>query len=261
MTQFSLRQQAFLEKEMRQKQFVFFSRIFLFIFLLSLWEIAGRQKWIDVFFFSSPSRILYALLDMVKNKSLFLHVGLTMGETLLSFSIVTILTLFVALLLWSNRALAQILEPYLILCNSLPKSALAPLFIVWFGHNVKTILIAGISVAIFGSILTLYTQFKEMNDEKSKLIYTLGGNQFHVLSKVILPASVPMIFSTMKVNIGLCLVGVIIGEFLVAKAGLGYLIMYGSQVFKLDWVMLSIFLLCGIALILYKILAIAEKKL
>ena len=152
-------------------------------------------------------------------------------------------------------------EPYLVVLNSLPKSALAPLFIVWFGTGFKTIVIAGMSVAIFGSILQLYQYFLQTDPEFYKLIYTLGGSRWHILRYILLPGSRQMILSGMKVNIGLCLVGVVIGEFLAARRGLGYLIIYGSQVFKLDWVLLAILILCLIAMGMYKILdRIMHKK-
>ena len=150
-------------------------------------------------------------------------------------------------------------KPYLVVLNSLPKSALAPLLIVWLGANSKTIIVAGMSVAIFGSILNLYTEFKTVDPEKIKLIYTLHGTKRHALTKVILPGSVPAIISNMKVNIGLCLVGVIIGEFLAARNGLGYLIIYSSQVFKMDWLLMSILLLCIMAMGLYALISLAEK--
>jgi NitT/TauT family transport system permease protein len=163
-------------------------------------------------------------------------------------------------LLWYNTALSEILEPYLVVLNSLPKSALAPLLIVWLGANSKTIIVAGMSVAIFGTILNLYTGFSEVDPDKIKLIYTLQGNRRDVLTKVILPGTVPLMLSVMKVNIGLCLVGVVIGEFIGAREGLGYLIIYGSQVFKLDWVIMSIVILCVIAMLLYGILNLIERR-
>lgn len=143
--------------------------------------------------------------------------------------------------------------------NSLPKSALAPLLIVWLGANQTTIIIAGMSVAIFGSILNLYTSFTTIDEEKIKLIYTLHGTRHHALTKVVLPSSIPAIISNMKVNIGLCLVGVIIGEFLAARNGLGYLIIYSSQVFKMDWLLMSIVLLCIMAMGLYALINLVEK--
>ncbi|MDD3403137.1 MAG: ABC transporter permease subunit, partial [Hespellia sp.] len=151
-------------------------------------------------------------------------------------------------------------DPYLVVLNSLPKSALAPLLIVWLGANQTTIIVAGMSVAIFGSILSLYTSFINVDPDELKLIYTLHGNRFHALTKVILPSSVPSMISTMKINIGLCLVGVVIGEFLAARNGLGYLIIYSSQVFKMDWLLMSICLLCIMAIGLYAVIGLFEKK-
>ena len=145
--------------------------------------------------------------------------------------------------------------------NSLPKSALAPVLIVWLGNQVRTIVIVGILIAVFGSMITLVTSFYEVDPDKIKLIYSLGGTKKDVLFKVLLPSSVPIIVSTMKVNIGLCLVGIIIGEFLAANAGLGYLIIYGSQVFKMDLVMMSIFILCILSVLLYQGIRFLEKRL
>ena len=145
------------------------------------------------------------------------------------------------------------------LLNSLPKSALAPMIIVWLGNNVKAIIVTAISVGVFGTILNIYTSFAETDSDKILLIQTLGGSRKNILTKVVLPASLKTIISNMKVNIGLSLVGVIIGEFLAAKAGLGYLIIYGSQVFKMDWVAMSIVILCILSVILFKIVDFIEK--
>ena len=181
-------------------------------------------------------------------------------ETLVSFLIVTAAGTAAAVGLWSSRSASEILEPYLVMLNSLPKSALAPMLIVWLGNHVYTIVAAAVSVALFGSILTLHTGFQSVDPEKIKLIYSLGGSRRDVLSKVLLPGSVPLLISNMKVNIGLCLVGVIIGEFLAAQKGLGYLIIYGSQVFQLDLVMTSIVLLCLFSTVLYKGIGWLEKR-
>jgi NitT/TauT family transport system permease protein len=197
---------------------------------------------------------------MTVDGQLFYHLGITLYETLLSFALVNLIGLLVAVILWWNETISKILEPYLIVLNSLPKSALAPVFIVWLGNNMKTIIVAAISVALFGTIITLHSDFKAVEEDKIKLIYTLGGKKKDVLLKVILPANIPSMISLMKVNIGLSLVGVIIGEFLAAKAGLGYLIIYGSQVFKLDYVIMSIVILCIVATGLYKLLAYFQKK-
>ena len=197
---------------------------------------------------------------MVLDRSIFLHIGITLYETIISFFLVTAISVLVAIALWFSVKLSEILDPYLVVLNSLPKSALAPLLIVWLGATKTTIIVAGMSVAVFGSILSLYTSFITVDPGKIKLIYTLQGKKYQALTKVVLPSSVPAIISNMKVNIGLCLVGVIIGEFLAARNGLGYLIIYSSQVFKMDWLLMSIVLLCIMATLLYSLINLLESS-
>ena len=237
-------QEAYLSRLEKQRRKIMAARILLALAFFLLWETAADRGWIDSFFFSSPSRLGRLFLSMWRDGSLFLHVGITLTETLVSFALVVVF---------------QVLEPYLVILNSLPKSALAPLLIVWLGANSRTIIVAGMSVAIFGTILNLYTGFTETSREKIRLIYTLHGTKKDALTKVVLPSTVPMIISIMKVNIGLCLVGVVIGEFIGARNGLGYLIIYGSQVFQLDLVILSILILCLMAMLLYGGVTAAEK--
>lgn len=259
MTQMSKAQKEFLKQQIHEKNMVRLARILVFLVFLFLWQTAASFGWIDSFIFSSPLQIAQTFCSMWKDQSLFTHISITIAETLISFGFVVLFGIFISVTLWASPRLAKILEPYLVVLNSLPKSALAPLLIVWLGANVRTIIVAGMSVAIFGSIINLYTGFKEVDPDKLKLIYTLGGTKKDALVKVVLPASIPLILSVMKVNIGLCLVGVIIGEFIGARQGLGYLIIYGSQVFKLSWVLMSIVILCIIAMALYGILNLIEK--
>ena len=255
----SLAQQSFLEQRKRKLRAITLARIFIFVLFLLIWEASARLHLIDAFIFSSPSRVCEIFVSMMADRSVFMHIGTTLAETLLSFFLVFLFSLLTAVLLWLFHSLSRILEPYLVVLNSLPKSALAPLLIVWLGANMKTIVAAGMSVAVFGSILTIYTGFSEVDPEKVKLIYTLGGNKRDVLRKVVLPSSVPIFINTMKVNIGLCLVGVVIGEFIGSRQGLGYLIIYGSQVFQLDMVLMSIVILCVMAMILYQAINLVEK--
>ena len=252
--------EEFLAKKKRQKQFITGMRLFILIFILGGWEIAARYHLIDDFIFSSPTRILKVMVQMAADKSLFYHIGITIGETLISFILVLILGTFISMLLWWCHSAADILEPYLVVLNSLPKTALAPILIVWLGNNMKTIIVCGVTMAIFSTIINLYTAFIHIDSDKLLLIKTLGGTRKDILRYIVLPASISAIVSNLKVNIGLCLVGVIIGEFLAANAGLGYLIIYGSQVFRLDYVMLSIIILCILAMILNQLLAFVEKR-
>ncbi len=248
------RQEQFMAAHRRHHRMVGFTRVLILLLFLGVWELAADTGMIDAFFFSSPSRVVTTFVTLLKNKTLLLHIGVTLYETLLSFLLVFLISMVCATLLWYSTRLAEVLEPYLVVLNSLPKSALAPLLIVWLGTGMNTIIVAGISVAVFGAIISLYTGFRQVDEEKIKLIYTLGGNRRDTLFKVVLPGSVPIILSTMKVNIGLALVGVIIGEFLAARRGLGYLIIYGSQVFQLNMVITSILILCVIAMLLYKLI-------
>lgn len=260
MSEPSLAQIQFLKSRKREKQFIFTARCLIFIVFLISWELSARTGVIDSFIFSSPSQIALSFRHMCLEEGLFNHITVTLKETLLSFFFVVIFGTGAAVLMWGMPKLSKICEPYLVVLNSLPKSALAPLLIVWLGANQRTIVIAGMSVAIFGTIINLYTGFQEVDPEKRKLVNTLGGGKKEELFKIVLPSSIPLILSIMKVNIGLCLVGVIIGEFIGARQGLGYLIIYGSQTFKLDWMLTSIFILCVIAMTLYGILGFAEKR-
>lgn len=253
-------QEAFLHAHKKHHTSIRLSRIALLAVFLLLWEVSVRLQWIDGFFFSSPSRIASCFLSMVRDGTLLSNLGITLCETVLSFFLVIFIGIVCATLLWYLKGAAEILEPYLVVLNSLPKSALAPLFIVWLGTGMTTIIVAGISVALFGCIISLYTGFRQVDEEKIKLIYTLGGRKKDVYRKVILPGSILTILSTMKVNIGLALVGVIIGEFLAARRGLGYLIIYGSQVFQLNLVITSILILCLIAMLLYQCIQWAERR-
>ncbi|MBS7340011.1 MAG: ABC transporter permease [Suilimivivens sp.] len=245
-------QKKYIHDHYRHHHLITILRFLVFFTFLIIWEAAGRFRLIDTFFFSSPSMVISYFVQMLADGSLFTHAGITLLETILSFLLITLISMLTATLLWYSRTLSEILEPYLVILNSLPKSALAPLLIVWLGTGTGTIIVAGISVAIFGSVINLYTGFRHTDPEKLKLIYTLGGNRFDAFHKVVLPSSIPVILSNMKVNIGLALVGVIIGEFLAARKGLGYLIIYGTQVFKLNMVITSIIILCIIAMGLYQ---------
>ena len=259
MPEISRHQKQYLLQYKKEKRLIFTARILLFVLFMGLWEMSARCGWIDSFIFSSPSLIGKTFLSMCRDQSLFSHIGVTLTETLVSFFFVVILGVGTAILLWCSPKTSRILEPYLVVLNSLPKSALAPLLIVWLGANERTIIVSGVSVAIFGSVLNLYAGFQNTDPDKLKLIETLGGGKKEKFQKIILPSSLPLLLSVMKVNIGLCLVGVIIGEFIGARQGLGYLIIYSSQTFKLTWVLMSITLLCIIALILYGLLGLIEK--
>lgn len=256
----SKNQAEFLRRYQRRKRSITAARILCILLFLLFWEGCARAGLINDFIFSAPSRMFFCFLSAVKNQSLFYHISVTIGETLLSFLIVSIASLLLAALLWFSKIIYDILEPLLVMLNSLPKSALAPVLIVWLGNNVKTVIVTGILLAIFASTITLTSGFYKTDADKIRLMQTLGAGKKDILLKLLIPSSIPLILSTMKVNIGLCLVGVIIGEFMAARAGLGYLIIYSSQVFQMDMVMLSILILCLIAVLMYQSIALISRK-
>lgn len=257
----SERQKQYLHQRKKYKKLIFVAQIGVLVCILAVWEVTAALGILNDFIFSSPSRMLQELIRLFRMGTIYTHTLITLTETLLSFLIVILGGLAIAILLWLCKPLSDILEPYLVTLNSLPKSALAPVLIVWLGTGYRTIIVTAVSVSIFGTILSLYTSFVETDPEKIKLITTLGGKKREILTKLILPGCIPTIISSMKVNIGLCLVGVIIAEFLVADAGLGYVIIYNSQIFKMDLVLLSICLLCVMAALLYKFINVLERKI
>ena len=149
----------------REKRIVF-CRILLLVILVAAWEIGAQTGTLNAFIFSSPSRMVKTFLEMAASGTLFIHIGVTLGETLLSFLITMVIGITVAVLLWCSKTLSDILQPYLVMLNSLPKSALAPVRIVWLGNNIRTIVVAAVSVAVFGCIMTLYTGFREIDEDK-----------------------------------------------------------------------------------------------
>ncbi len=251
----------FLRHQKLQKLYIFWSRILIFIAFMTLWQISADFGWIDSFYFSSPTAILRLFWHDITDMSLLSHIGITLLESGISFLLIIVLSVLTATFFWFYPSLGKTFEPFLIVLNSLPKSALAPLIIVWLGTGPRTIILCGISVGIFGCILNLYQSFAQTDPERLKLIETLGGTKLQAFTKVVFPGNIPTFISLSKVNIGLALVGVIIGEFLAGRKGLGYLIIYGSQVFKLDMVILSIVILCVIAMGIYGLLNLLEKKI
>ena len=251
--------ESFLCAVRRRRHLVFITQATLAASFFVLWELAARARIIDAFIFSQPTRIISGAQGLIASGQLWQHIASTLGMTLLGFALSSIFGIVIAMVLWWNEFWRRVLEPYLVMFNSMPKTALAPVIIVMFGTNFRSVLITAILTAIIVTIMNVLQAFLEVSHEKIKLIYTFGGSKRQALTKVILPASVPSIFNTLRINIGLSFIGVVVGEFLVANTGLGFLIIYGSQIFRMDWVMLSIMLLMLMAAGLYRTVAWSEK--
>lgn len=235
-------------------------RTFILIVFLTAWEFLSRLGLIDSFLFASPTSVLKEGYELTKNGVLFANIGVTLIETLVTFFVSTTLGIVLGVLFWYFEKLKEILDPYLVLLNSIPKTAIAPLIIVWFGIGYPAIIVVGVSIGIFATTMSYISALLKVDTDKIKLIYVLGGNKKDVLTELILPYSIPNIIAISKVNIGLSLIGVIIGEFLVAEKGLGYMIIYGSQIFDLNMVILSLCILSLISFWFYFIITLVDKK-
>lgn len=234
--------------------------LFLTAFFL-VWQLAAEYKIIDTFLTSSPVAIWKLMIKFFKDGSLFKHLYISTMETIVGFLLGTIVGVFVAVILWWSERVAKIFEPYLIILNSLPKTALAPIIILWAGAGFSGIVVTAASISVIVTTMSVYTGFKNVEKDKIVLLKTFGANKFQILKKVIIPANFPVIMSVVKVSIGLSWVGVIVGEFLVSKAGIGYLIVYGSQVFNLDLVMMGVMVLGAVAALMYFFAVWVEKKI
>lgn len=215
--------EKYLMNNKKKNSAIAFSRIIILVFIFVLWEIAAYMKWIDPFIMSQPSRILKTLISMSRDGSLFMHTGVTVYETIIGFISGTVLGTLVAVALWWSDFLAKVLDPYLVVLNALPKTALGPIILVWIGGTTKSIIVMALLLSIVVTIINVFTSFSNCDEDKIKLLKTFGANRRQILRKVVFPAGIPAIISTLKINVGLSLVGVIVGEFLVSKAGLGHL--------------------------------------
>jgi NitT/TauT family transport system permease protein len=251
------RQYLRLRKAYRVK--VAAAQVMLLVGIIVLWELAANARIIDPFITSQPSRIVRTLISLHNDGLLYRHTGITVFETVVGFTLGTIGGTLVAVVLWWSDFLSKVLEPYLVVLNSLPKIALGPIIIVWIGQGPSAIIAMALLISVVVTILSVYSGFSQVDPEKVKLLRTFGATKPQVLTKVILPASVPTIVAALKINVGLSWVGVIVGEFLVSRAGLGYLIVYGGQVFRLDLVMTSVIILSVAAAVMYQSIVFLEK--
>ncbi|MDO4392701.1 MAG: ABC transporter permease [Clostridium sp.] len=235
-------------------------QIAILIIFIALWEILANTGKIDSFITSQPSRIFKTFLDLSSN-NLLEHLRITCIETLVGFLLGTVLGALIAIILWWSPFISKVSEPFLVVLNALPKIALGPVIIIWVGAGMQSIIVMALAISLIVTILDILNGLLLTDKEKIKMAETFNANKFQILTKIVIPANIPTLFNTLKVNIGLSLVGVISGEFLVSKGGLGYLIVYGGQVFKLDLVMTSVIILAIVASIMYESIVILEKKI
>lgn len=248
----------YLRRKRRRAHLVHACQIGFLVFFFAQWEISARLGWIDSFILSQPSRILETLRNMSQNH-LMMHVGVTLYETLTGFVLGVLLGVAIAVVLWWSGFVSRVAEPYLVVLNSLPKIALGPVIIIVVGAGTEAIIFMALAISLIVTVLEMLAGFRATNPESIKMARTFGATKRQVFTKIVFPSNINTLFNSLKINIGLSLVGVIAGEFLVSKAGLGYLIVYGGQVFQLDLVMSSVLILSVMAALMYQSVVLLQK--
>lgn len=260
-TEMSEQRRQYLRQRRNLRWSILGTQIAGLVMLFALWEAAATFRWVDPFVTSQPSRMLSTLATLHSSGELYMHVWTTVWETIVGFSTGTLAGLAVAVLLWWSPFMSRVADPYLVVLNALPKVALGPILIVWLGNGQPAIIVMALLISIIVTIISMLQGFLSVDHDMIRLMQSFGARKMTILTKVILPASLPNMISALKVNVGLSWVGVIMGEFLVSKAGLGYLIVYGGQVFQLDLVMTSVIILAFCAAVMYLAVAYLEARL
>ena len=258
---FSDEHKNYLKKIKKQNKIVIFFKIFIILAFMSLWEICAKLEIINPFLTSYPSQIILTIFDLFKENNLLLHIWITLYETIISFSLASIIGIIIASILWSSKTIFRILDPYLTVLNSLPKISLGPLIIIWVGAGTNSIIFMALLITVFTTTVNMYNSFITTDPYKIILMKSLGATKMQIFSKLVFRGNIPSLINTLKINISLSLIGVIMGELLISKQGLGYLITYGSQVFNLNLVLTSIFVLGIISYLLYIIIDLLERKI
>ena len=259
MSIYSEEHKKYLKKEKKDKIIVHIMQISIIILLFSIWEILAQNKIINTFLYSSPSQIIKTIFNLFKQNNLFNHIFITLYEVIISFILSGILAFLIATILWWNKFLRRVFEPFLTIINSLPKVALGPLIIIWVGASIKSIIAMSLMISLFITIINLYQAFILTNENYITLLKSFNASKKDIFIKVIIPSNKENIISSLKINMSMNFIGVIMGELLVSKKGLGYLIMYGSQVFNINLVITSVFILGFLSLILYNFISFIEK--
>ena len=246
-----MNQYKYIRNIKRKKILVLTSQILISVIFIITWELLSKYKIINSFIFSSPSMIIKTIINLFRSSKLIYHIWVTLYEVIISFIITFIISLILSTILYESEYLSKVFDPYLIMLNSLPKVALGPIIIIWVGANIKSIILMAVLISLIVSIQTIYNGFINTDKNKIKLLKTFNASKKDILFKVVIPYNYSVIINSLKINISMCLIGVIMGEFLTSKAGIGYLILYGSQVFNLNLVMSGIVILVILSIILY----------
>lgn len=258
---YSKEHKEYIKKIKINKILIFLVQITIITGLTIIWQFLADKQIINTFITSSPKEVIKTLINLYNQNNIFNHIYITIYETFISFIIGTIIGTLIAIILWWNKFIAKVMDPYLTILNSLPKVALGPIIIIWAGASINSIIIMALLISVIVTTITVYNGFSNTDINKINLLKSFKANKFQILKMVILPSNYPTIISSLKINVSMSLIGVIMGEFLVSKEGIGYLIMYGSQVFNLNLVITGIIILAFVSYIMYMIVSYIEKIL
>jgi NitT/TauT family transport system permease protein len=225
---------------------------------LALWEFASGRL-IKPFWISSPSAIGAQLMDWIATGDLWMHVEVTLTETMLGFLFGAVSGVIVGLALGLNKRLAAVLDPFIIAINSLPKIALAPLFILWFGVGLLSKVVLATMVVFFLVFYSTYAGTLAVEQELVDVLRLMGASRLQIIRKVILPSVLLWIFTGMKISVPYALIGAVVGEMMASNKGLGYLIQAAAGQYDTDGVFAALFVLMIIATGLHTALKLSER--
>ncbi|MGV3653363.1 MAG: ABC transporter permease [Noviherbaspirillum sp.] len=248
-------------RDMRLRKFwLVFTQLAVLAVFFGIWQFVASAGLVDPFIISHPMAIVEKIGELIRDGTLMHHIGITVMETLIAFVVGTVAGIVLAAMFWWWKFFSDVADPYIVILNATPKIALGPVFIIWLGANMGAAVALAVSITLFIAILSVYSAFRQVDPQKLMLVTSLGGTKWQCFQKVVFPSAIPTIISTLKVNIGLALTGTIVGEFLAANAGLGYLIIYGQNIFSMTLVMTSLVILTAIAGLMYYAVCLLERQ-
>jgi len=231
--------------------------IFAFV-LLAFWELSSG-RWIDPFWISSPSQVFLYLYGVFADGSIYGHLAITLYETFAGFFIGSIFGIGLGFALGQREVLAQILDPFVVAFNGIPRIALAPLFIIWFGIGPTSKVILVISVVFFLTFFNTFAGVKGVDNELKNILRIMGASERQILLKVTLPAIVPWITTGLKIGLPYAIVAAVVGEFIAASKGLGYLINYNTLLFSTTGALGGILILALVVVLCNEAITRAES--
>ncbi len=218
-------------------------RIGLLLVFLGTWELATRRAWIDPFFVSQPTALAAQIAQWVRSGFIVRHLWVTLEETVIGFVLGTILGVVAGFLFAQQRTVAAIFDPVMVALNAMPRVVLAPLFILWFGLGLLSKVVMVVSLVFFVVFFSTYTGLREVDRDLVNNARVLGASSRHLMRHVLLPSALTWIFASLRTSVGFALIGAVVGEYLGAHEGMGYVISYAEAMFNATGVLAGLIVL------------------